>query len=123
MKTEQSKTADQDEKFEQDFHFADEAEAAYGIETAVYKNGNKIKRFTLSKGQQAIVRELLGHDSLAIDKIVATSNNPDKEALYMNALFYHAVKIDGVQIPIEDFAAFKMKDYTKMKIAVQSLNF
>ncbi len=119
--TEKSNT---EEKFEKPYHFADEGDKVSGIETAIYANGNHVKRFNLSTGQQAIVRELSGRDMMDIDKqIAANAKMSEIEELYMVTLFHFAVKIDGKQIPIEDFEKMRGKDYNKIKIAVQSINF
>jgi hypothetical protein len=112
------------EKFEKDWHFANPDDTIMGIETAIYKNGNQVKRFTLSDGRVAVIRELLGKDSMQIDKSVMGENNADlREEKAMHAMFHFAVKVDDKQIPIEDFGTMKMRDYNKIKLAVQSLNF
>lgn len=105
------------------FSFANEIEKTLGIETAIHSDGTQVKRIQLSDGKQATVRELLGRDCMAIDKMIAISNDSDKESLYMNALFHYSVEIDNKKIPLEDFATLKMKDYSKIKVAVQALNF
>lgn len=119
-KTPAAETAD--EVFSKPFHFEDESDEVMGIETAVYPNGNMIKRFKISDGRTVIARELLGSDSVQIDKIIMAEKG-NREDLYMNALFHYAVKVDGKMIPVEDFGKMKMKDYNRIKVAVQSINF
>jgi hypothetical protein len=112
------------DQFKTDWHFASETDTVMGIETAIYANGNQVKRFTLSDDRKVIVRELLGSDSILIDKQVMGENNPAlREEKAMNALYHYAVKIDDKQIPLEDFGKLRMKDYNKIKLSVQALNF
>lgn len=113
------------EAFEKDWHFASEEDIVLGIETAIYKNGNTAKRFPLSNGKQAVVRELLGRDMMKIDQIVATGKGEadSVEEKYFSALYHFAVKIDGQQIPMEDFANMKAKDFHRIKLSAQALNF
>jgi hypothetical protein len=110
------------EQFSVPFHFEDKEDEVMGIETATYPNGNQVKRLKLSNGKTAFVRELIGSDSVKIDKAIL-ANGGDREEQYYAALFHHAVKVDGQQLPMEDFAVMKMKDYTKIKLAVNALNF
>lgn len=113
------------EVFEKDWHFATEEDIALGIETAIYKNGNTAKRFTMSNGKQAVVRELFGRDMMKVDQMVASgSGEADSvQERYFCALYHYAVKVDGQQVPMEDFADMKAKDFNKVKITAQSLNF
>lgn len=120
--TEKSKQPE--EKFEKDWHFADANDQAMGVETAIYPNGNHVKRSTLSTGQMVIARELSGRDMMDIDKqISASKDHGAMEENYMICLFHYAVKIDGKQLPMEDFEKLKGRDYNKIKILVQSINF
>ncbi len=108
----------QEEKFSKDWHFADDNEKVLGVETAIYANGNEVKRLTLSSGKTAIIRELSGQDMIQVTKL--TGSNPDN---YTPALMHYAVKIDGHQLPMEDFPKLKGKDFNKLNIQVLSLNF
>lgn len=119
MQNEQNK-----ETFKVDFHFENERDEILGIESATYTNGNQVKKFMLSDGRNVVVRELYGNDALQIDKTLATIDDQStREEKAMAAIYHYAVKVEGKQIPMEDFATFKMKDYNKIKMAVQSLNF
>lgn len=122
--TEKSNKEEPEEKFSTPFHFADDNDKMMGVETAIYPNGNHVKRSKLSTGQTVIARELSGRDMMDIDKQI--SSNRDTSAMeeqYMICLFHYAVKIDGRQLPMEDFEKLKGKDYNKIKILVQSINF
>lgn len=101
-----------------DYSFLNNDDKEAGIETATYKNGNQVKRFKISGDRVVVARELIGHDMMKIDNIIAKT--PDQ---YMPALFHFAVKIDGKQIPMEEFENFKGKDFNKIKLQVLSLNF
>lgn len=106
------------------FHFENEGDTIMGIETATYPNNNQVKRFKLSSGETVIVRELFGRDMMQIDKLLAGENNDElKEEKFFYWGYHFAVKVDGKQIPMEDFGNFKAKDYTKIKLAYQALNF
>lgn len=112
------------EAFEKEWYFETDEDVVLGIETAVYKNGNTVKRFKLSNGKEAVIRELFGRDMMKVDMLVAADNKGDNiQELYFHALYHFAVKIDGQQIPIEDFGNLKAKDYNKVKITAQTLNF
>jgi hypothetical protein len=103
---------------EAEFAFLNKEDQESGIETATYKNGHQAKRFKLSDGRIAVVRELMGSDMMKIDNIIST----DKDN-YMPALFHFATKIAGSTIPMEDFALLKGKDFNKIKLQVLGLNF
>ena len=107
-----------EEKFSKEYHFANNNDELMGIETAIYANGNEVKRFTLSNGKVAIVRELSGEDMIQVNKLVGS--NADN---YTPALMHFAVKIDGANLPMEDFPKLKGKDFNKINIQVLSLNF
>lgn len=111
------------ETFEKEWFFESDTDELVGIETAIYKNGNTVKRFTLSNGKQAVVRELFGRDMMKVDQMIATQKGVNVEEQYMYAIYHFAVKIDGQQIPMEDFADLKAKDFNKIKITAQALNF
>jgi len=98
--------------------YKDEDDKESGIETGTYPNGNMVKRFKISGDRIVVVRELKGFDMMRIDDVVSKSKEE-----YMPVFFHFAVKIDGLQVPIEDFANFKGKDFNKIKIQVLSLNF
>jgi hypothetical protein len=104
------------------FHYADKSDETMGIETGVYKNGNTVKRFKLSDGRTVIARELSGADSIDIDTAISEMEG-DRQKNYHYALFHHAIKVDDKQLHIEDFAGMKMKDFNKIKVAVQAINF
>ena len=119
MQNEQNK-----ETFKVDFHFENERDEILGIESATYTNGNQVKRFNLSDGRSVVVRELLGSDALQVDRTIAAFNDQaSREDQATEAIYHLAVKIDGKQLPMEDFKLLKFKDYNKVKVAVQSLNF
>lgn len=100
------------------FKFENDDEQVLGIETAVYKNGNKIKRLQLQGGRVAIVRELVGRDMKKAD-LLADGKQED----YTTAMMALATKIDSESIAFEDYDNMKAKDYTKIKAAVGLLNF
>ena len=117
-------TETKEEKLTKDFHFENEREQALGIETAYYANGNCVKLFKLSDGRTAIVRELIGRDMINIEKSLAGENNDAlREEMLKKSAFYHSVKIDGKQIPMEDFELLKMRDYLRIKVMTETLNF
>ena len=106
-----------EEKFATDFHFATPEDEAAGIETAIYLNGNQVKKFTISTGKNVIVRELNGKDMLDIDQMA--SNQAD----YIPMMLHKAVKIEGEHIPMEDFLLLKGKDFNKIKVQAIAINF
>lgn len=114
----ENKLQEQKEHFEKEYHFASLDDTTLGVETAIYKNGNQVKRFKISTGQEVIVRELSGGDMMKIDAMVGA----DAEN-YFPALLHHAVKIDGKQLPMESFADLKGKDYNKIKVQALTINF
>lgn len=100
------------------FFFENEEEKAMGIETATYPNGNIVKRVKLSDGREAIVRELTGKDMKRSDIIAG-----GKQENAIPALMSLSTKIDGFEIPMEDYDRMKAKDYAKIKFATTLLNF
>jgi hypothetical protein len=126
MTTQKNKIEDvePEEKFIKPFHFENEREEIFGIETAIYPNNNQIKRVTLSNGSVAVVRELLGRDMVQIEKSLSGENNEAlREEKLKSAVYHYSVKIDGKQIPMEDFELLKMRDYMRIKIMAETLNF
>lgn len=108
------------EKFEKDWHFASKEDESLKVETAIYKNGNQVKRVPLSDGRIATLRELLGSDMMKVDTMLAAGRDQEK---YFPIMMHFAAKIDGFTLPIEDFENMKGKDYNQIKIQVMSLNF
>ena len=107
-----------DKELLKDFHFASEDEKVLGVQTAVYANGNEVKKFSISGDREVIVRELNGHDMLQVNKLVV--GDADN---YIPAMMHYSVKIDGKQLPVEDFPKMKGKDFNKIQIQVMALNF
>ena len=123
MKTENQEN-NQKEVFKTPYHYASEDDELMNIETAIYPNGNVSKRITLSTGQKAVVRELSGGDMMEIDDLLAGENNAvERQKKYLKWIYHLAVKIDGKQIPMEDFGTLKGKDFNRIKITAQTLNF
>lgn len=91
-----------------------------GIQTKVYENnGGKVKRGKLSDGREFLVRELKGRDTIQMSK--QTKND---EALMVASMMSMAIKVAGVSYVMEDMLdKFKLKDYTKMSVVCQELNF
>lgn len=108
----------QEKQHNPEFHFANDDEKVMGIETAVYENGNTIKRIKLSNGKTAIARELTG---LEMKRLEGVSGG--KRDDIWPSMMHLAVKVDGQPLPIEDFDLMKAKDWSKIKFAVSDLNF
>jgi hypothetical protein len=126
MKTEKSKKNELEptEAFKKEFYFENERDEQMGIETAIYANGNSVKRYSLSDGRVAVVRELLGSDMANIEKSLMGENNDAKrEEKLKDAVYHYSVKLDGQSLPMEDFSKLKMKDYLRIKVMAESLNF
>jgi hypothetical protein len=100
-------------------YYANEADEAMAITTKDYDNGNRIKRIPLSTGKVAIVRELMGHEVLKYQRIA----DGDRE-MVLPAMIAVSTKIDGQEMIVEDYLhKVKAKDYTKIMLACQDLNF
>lgn len=100
------------------FSFANEDEKVLGIETGTYNNGNQIKRVMLDNGKTAIVRELLGKDMRQAETLAG-----GVQENFTTAMMALATKIDGKQLPFEDYDLMKARHFTKIKAAVGLLNF
>jgi hypothetical protein len=111
---------------EEGFFTESEYDDVLDIRTKVYENGNKVKKVPLSGGRTALVRELIGRDSRKAKDLVSTyarRNGKEDEEDYADAVAALATKVDGQDIIFEDFLGYKMMDYTRIKVAAQSLNF
>ncbi len=103
------------------FYFEDENEELLNIKTKEYDNGNLIKQVELKKGKIAIVRELDRKESKKAYEI-AGEWKEDKDRL-ATALIAVSTKIDDKEILMEDVLLFKAKEFNRLSIATQSLNF
>ncbi len=103
------------------FYFEDENEELLNIKTKEYDNGNLIKQVELKKGKIAIVRELDRKESKKAYEI-AGEWKEDKDRLAA-ALIAVSTKIDDKEILMEDVLLFKAKEFNRLSIATQSLNF
>ncbi len=99
-------------------HLSDE-DKTLGIETATYKNGKIAKRVALKNNRSATIRELSALEVTRIDG--ATSKG--KEEDYFFWFMHHAVKIDGNQLPMEEFKKLGASDYNRIKVPMMQLNF
>ena len=106
------------EVFAKDFHFASDNDKILGVETAIYNNGNEVRRITLSTGKVAVIRELSGEEMINVNKMLnGVADN------YGPAIMHFSVKIDGQQIPMEDYPKMKGKDFNKINLQIMDLNF
>jgi hypothetical protein len=101
------------------FFYESDMFEAMGIETKQYENGNTIMRCTLSTGAVAVCRELKGIDGPMARKIAG-----GREDRYEAALAALATKIDDKEWAMEDLLhKLKMKDYNKVNMMSNKLNF
>ena len=78
-----------------------------------------IKKVPLRKGRFAIVREL---DRKEMKMVYEIAGGNDKDRLSA-ALIAVSSKIDEVELIMEDVLEYKAKDYARLSMAAQSLNF
>jgi len=101
------------------FFIESEDDETLDVFTKVYDNGNKIKRAVLPAcGKTAVVRELLGKDTIEIKRF--TGDNLDN---YQMAAVTVATTVDGNRQPYEYYEVMKLKDYSRLAAMFQSLNF
>jgi len=101
------------------FFYENEGDEAMGILTKEYENGHKVKQLQLSTGKTAIVRELMGKEVLKYQRLA----EGDREKV-LPAMMAIAIKIDGAELLMEDYLEdIKAKDYHKLMLACQDLNF
>ncbi len=100
------------------FYFESDSDEALEISTKEYENGNLVKKVQLRKGKFAIVREL---DRKEMNKVREIANG-DNEKMAAS-LIATCAKIDDKELIMEDVLEFKAKDYNRLTVAAQSLNF
>lgn len=101
------------------FYFETENEEIMGIQTKEYENGNLVKKVPLRKGKFATVREL---DRKELRKVYEIAGGNDKDRL-VSALIAMSTKIDDQELIMEDVLEYKAKDYSRLSLAAQALNF
>lgn len=101
------------------FYFETENEEVMEIQTKEYENGNLIKKVPLRKGRFAIVREL---DRKELKKVYEIAGGNDKDRLSASLIAMSA-KIDDQELIMEEVLEYKAKDYSRLSMAAQALNF
>ena len=101
------------------FYVENKQDQDFAIYTKVYDNENRVKRCKLPRsGKIAILRELTAIDQARITRFMG--EDPER---YQMAAITVATKFDGEDLPIEDVAGLKMKDYVVLAAMYQALNF
>jgi len=99
------------------WYYEDEGSEALGIESKE-TDGDLFKRVKLSGNRIAIVRELLSPEVRKAKGLVG--KNPDKLEIAFASL---ATEIDGKTIPMPEYDYFKARDFNKIIMASNQLNF
>ena len=86
--------------------------------TKEYDNENLIKKVPLRKGRIAIVREL---DRKEMNKAREIAGG-DKDKI-VASLISRCTKIDDKELIMEDILEYKAKDFNRLAVAAQALNF
>lgn len=113
MSTENQPPAEQDAKW----FFESEEEKELGIDTAIYPNGQKVKRCTLADGRVAVVRRLKGKDA----KTVSRFSNGEEERYHL-AIMTVSTVIHGQKVTPEELEELWMDDFNKLQ-AMSVVNF
>ena len=101
------------------FYYENEVEFGLDILTKSYENGNMVKKSLLPRcGKTAIVRELLGKDNDIIRNYMG-----EVESLYQYAAITTATLFDGGKLAIDEVRSLKLKDFNRLLIMHQALNF
>lgn len=112
-------STEKQEKFTKDFHFASEEDEVMGIETACYINGNQVKRIKLPDERMAVIRELNALELSNIDNMITPKTQGD----YIFYQLHFSVKIDGNQLPMEEWKKVSGKVFNRVKVPMYQLNF
>lgn len=110
---------------EKGFLFENAEEEEEGIATKVYDNGSVVKRVIINRGKtEVIVRELLAKDSkqtAAMAGFVDGKKGSEEDLKY--STIHVACTFNGEKLPMDDIACLKMKDFSLVWKANQTLNF
>ena len=102
------------------FYFENENDEVMDILTKEYDNGNLIKKVPLRKNRFAIVRELDQKEMKKVREIAGDAKDQQRLTAAMIAL---CAKIDDKELIMEDILEYKAKDFGRLSLAAQELNF
>jgi hypothetical protein len=103
---------------EQGFFFENADDKEDGILTKQYDNGGKVKKTSLSTGEEVQVRRLKGRENAEIKKYMGEDS--DK---YITAGITVASQVNGKKETFEFFDDLWMSDYNKLTGIYKDLNF
>lgn len=100
------------------YYFENEEEEGLNIRTKQYENSCLTKTLELRSGKEVIMHELTAKDSEEARQIAGKN-----EARVLTACIALSAKFDGKSLYTEEILQLKLKDYKKLTIACQALNF
>lgn len=107
------------------FAYQDATDEAMKLESKEGEDYDEI-RVTLKKGQQLVVRELIGTELEQAVKIAQQKRGeaPTEEASVAAVIHLSTLYVaDGNKIPLDAISRMRSKDYLALKTAVTRLNF
>ena len=102
------------------FYFENENEELLAITTKEYENGNLVKKVPLKKGRFAIVREL---DQKEMKKVREIAGDGKDQQRFSASMIAMCTRIDDKDLIMEDVLEYKAKDFGRISMAAQALNF
>lgn len=105
------------------YYFENEDEEQMEVRTKKYENGNRVKIYNITNGNECVTRELNGHDAInAQMQSKDKKGNPQQEK-YMASCAASATKVNGKDISLPELLAMKLRDYNTITAVNNMLNF